>query len=643
MTGMTAGDPQAATSRKSERLLNLLIMLLVQRHYVSKERIREILYADSSRDAFEKMFERDKEELRSLGVPIEVGSIDPLFDDEPGYRVKPDEFALPDIRLTADEAAVVGLATRVWEHARLAEATTDAVRKLTAAGLEVDVSALDIVEPRLSADEPAFDVFWDATQQRQEVEFEYQRPGHPERDRPLLRHLQPWGVVRHAGRWYVVGLDTDRDEERVFRLSRVVGDARRVGAAASYDIPDGVDLRETTRRLAPPPSVVEATLLRAQGRGRDAAPGRRERRGRRARARHATARGTGWRSGGTGWPRRSSRSVADVVVESPAEPARRDRVAAAGDRGGGVDARASRKSAASGAKDQVARLLTLVPYLHSHPQVRLDETAAAVGSTPEQVVKDLGVLFMCGLPGGFPDDLIDVDLEALEDPDGGGPRPEGLIRVSNADYLARPLRLSPTEASAIIVALRALRGSAGEETREVVDRALAKLEAAAAAQTGGTPLVEPGDDDDAALARLRVSLEGAVARRRQVRLTYYVPARDEESERVVDPRGVVTAAGVAYLDAWCHSAEAPRLFRLDRIHEATVLDSPVETAPEPPARPLRRAVPALPGDHPGHPVAAAPGALGRGVLPGGGGPARPRTAGSRWTCWSRTSGGCGGC
>ncbi len=245
-----------------------------------------------------------------------------------------------------------------------------------------------------------------------------------------------------------------------------------------------------------------------------------------------------------------------------------------------------RKPAAAGAKDQVARLLTLVPYLHSHPQVRLDETAAAVGSTPEQVVKDLGVLFMCGLPGGFPDDLIDVDLEALEDPDGGGPRPEGVIRVSNADYLARPLRLTPTEASAIIVALRALRGSAGEDTREVVDRALAKLEAAAAAQfkgqAGGAPLIEPGDDEDASLARLRARLEGAVERGRQVRLTYYVPARDEESERVVDPRGVVTSGGVAYLDAWCHSAEAPRLFRLDRIHEAAVLDSAVETAPEPP-------------------------------------------------------------
>jgi proteasome accessory factor B len=265
MAENTAG--QASTSRKSERLLNLLIMLLVQRHYVSKERIRTILYPDSRPDAFEKMFERDKEELRSLGVPIEVGSIDPLFDDEPGYRISPDDFALPDVRLTADEAAVVGLATRVWEHARLAEATTDAVRKLRAAGVEVDVSALDLVEPRLSADEPAFDVFWDATQARQEVEFDYQRPAVPGDGGPLTRHLQPWGVVRHAGRWYVLGFDTDRGEERVFRLSRVVGDARRVGSPGSYDIPDGLDLRETTRRLAPPVSVVEATLLLRKGAG----------------------------------------------------------------------------------------------------------------------------------------------------------------------------------------------------------------------------------------------------------------------------------------------------------------------------------------------------------------------------------------
>ncbi len=224
------------TVRKSERLLNLLIMLLVQRHYVPKERIRAILYPDSSDDAFEKMFERDKEELRSLGVPIEVGSMDAYFDDEPGYRIRPDEFALPDISLTADEAAVIGLATRVWQHARLAEATTEAVRKLTAAGVAVDVTALDIAEPRLSADEPSFDVFWEATQERTPVEFDYRRAG---ATRTTTRHLQPWGVVRYSGRWYVVGLDTDRGEERVFRLSRVQGEARKAGPPGSYDVPPG--------------------------------------------------------------------------------------------------------------------------------------------------------------------------------------------------------------------------------------------------------------------------------------------------------------------------------------------------------------------------------------------------------------------
>jgi proteasome accessory factor C len=222
------------------------------------------------------------------------------------------------------------------------------------------------------------------------------------------------------------------------------------------------------------------------------------------------------------------------------------------------------------ARDQVGRLLRLVPYLHGREQVPLEEAARVIGVAPEQLDADLRVLFMCGLPGGLPDDLIDVDLEALEG--------EGVVRISNADYLARPLRLTPTEATAIIVALRAMRPGAAGDTRAVVDRALAKLEAAAAE---GAPLVDPGEDAPRALA-LRATLEDAVRRRRQVRMTYYVPSRDEESERVVDPHAVVTHHGADYLDAWCHTAQAPRLFRLDRVHEATVLDSPVTTEPRTP-------------------------------------------------------------
>jgi len=249
---------------KSERLLNLLIMLLVQRHYVAKDRIRSILYADSTPDAFEKMFERDKEELRSLGVPIEVGHMDAYFDDEPGYRIRADQLALPDVELTADEAAVIGLATRVWEHARLAEATTEAVRKLTALGVPLDVSALEIAQPRLTAEEPSFDVFWEAVQERTAVQFAYRRPG---QDRSTTRHLQPWGVVRYSGRWYAVGLDTDRGEERVFRLSRVEGAARHTGRPGAFDVPPGTDVREIARRLAPAPTTTEVTVLVREGSG----------------------------------------------------------------------------------------------------------------------------------------------------------------------------------------------------------------------------------------------------------------------------------------------------------------------------------------------------------------------------------------
>jgi proteasome accessory factor B len=322
---------------KSERLLNLLIMLLVQRHYVAKDRIRSILYPDSTPDAFEKMFERDKEELRSLGVPIEVGNIDAYFDDEPGYRIRPDELALPDVELTADEAAVIGLATRVWEHARLAEATTEAVRKLTALGVPLDVSALEIAQPRLTADEPSFDVLWEAVQDRTAVEFAYRRPG---QDAPTTRHLQPWGVVRYSGRWYAVGLDTDRGEERVFRLSRVVGTARRKGRPGAFDVPPGTDVREIARRLAPAPTTTQVTVLVREGSGvalrRDALA---------ATGEDAVERGVAGPDRRTGWDRlvltRGPGVVdellgygADVYVEGPA--AVRDelvaRLAAARDR-----------------------------------------------------------------------------------------------------------------------------------------------------------------------------------------------------------------------------------------------------------------------------------------------------------------------
>ena len=244
---------------KSERLLNLLILLLVQRHYISKQKIRETVppYAEATDEAFERMFERDKDELRALGVPVEVASIDAFFD-EPGYRIRPDDFALPGIDLTADEAAVIGLATRVWQHAGLAAHTSDALAKLTAAGIDVDRSRLDLASPVVTVQDPQFDAFWEASLDRVRVKFDYQRSGSAE---VTTRTLEPWGVVSYSGRWYAVGRDADRGEERMFRLSRVRSAIKRVGKGGAYEIPPGTDLREITRRLGPAPNTHHGSVL----------------------------------------------------------------------------------------------------------------------------------------------------------------------------------------------------------------------------------------------------------------------------------------------------------------------------------------------------------------------------------------------
>lgn len=239
------------SARKSERLLNLLITLLVSRGYVTKRRLREVIpdyKAAPSEDAFERMFDRDKDDLRALGVPIDVGGHEALFEDDQGYRINRQAFELPELSFEADEAAVVGLAARVWQQAGLASATSDALMKLKAAGVEVDREALNVVQPQLAADEPSFEAFWEGVTTRRPVRFDYRSSTAAS---PATRHLQPWGIVSYRSRWYVVGHDVDRDDQRMFRLSRVVGKVSFAGAAGSFTVPEGTDVRALADRLAP--------------------------------------------------------------------------------------------------------------------------------------------------------------------------------------------------------------------------------------------------------------------------------------------------------------------------------------------------------------------------------------------------------
>lgn len=225
----------------------------------------------------------------------------------------------------------------------------------------------------------------------------------------------------------------------------------------------------------------------------------------------------------------------------------------------------------SGAQAQVGRLLALLPYLLGHPGARVDEVARLFDVAENQLVKDLNVLWFSGLPGLAMGDYIEVDMEAVEG--------EGVITVSNADYLARPLRLGTDEALALLVALRTLAALPGLPDRDAVDRAVVKLEQAAGAAAERSADVAVEVDVDA-LSEVTATMRTGLQEQRRLHLSYWVPGRDERTERDVDPMRLLLADGRAYLEGWCRQAEGVRLFRLDRVAAAELLDAPAEVPPE---------------------------------------------------------------
>jgi proteasome accessory factor C len=216
---------------------------------------------------------------------------------------------------------------------------------------------------------------------------------------------------------------------------------------------------------------------------------------------------------------------------------------------------------------QVRRLLSLVPYLREHDGARMTDVAEAFGISVETLRDDLNVLWMCGMPGLTPGDLIDIDMDAVET--------EGKIHLSNADYLPRPLRLSTDEALALVLALRTLREIAGPGRRDAVDRALVKLEAAAGHQPTERAEVSVAAGRDEVRARVTEGLQ----RGKRLDLVYDVASRAETTRRMVDPLRLFVLEGAGYLDAWCHLAQDLRTFRLDRMAAVEVTD--VDVVPHP--------------------------------------------------------------
>ena len=246
-------------ARRTERLVNLVICLLSTRQYLTAERIRSAVpgyeRADGSResdDAFKRMFERDKAELRDMGIPLETGR-NSYFDTDDGYRISRRDYELPPVEFEPAEAAAVGLAARLWQSATLGEPARAALIKLRAAGTDVQAGGTPGAVPQVDASDPSLPALIDAARLARPVRFDYLKAGSGTAQR---RTLEPWGVLSWRSRWYVAGFDRDRGEPRSFRLSRITGKVETFGTAGEFTRPDKANLLEMVAGRDPEASNV---------------------------------------------------------------------------------------------------------------------------------------------------------------------------------------------------------------------------------------------------------------------------------------------------------------------------------------------------------------------------------------------------
>ena len=237
-------------SRKSERLVNLTIALLATKRYLTKSEIfRTVDGYEGSPEAMERMFERDKDDLRSLGIAIELGSFDPLFEDEAGYRITPSSYKLDLGELDGTDIALLSIAASAWTGAALERESTSALIKLASMGLDSDSEALSLLAPRINGTNENFTVITDAIIRRSEIEFEYVSSDLTKQQ----RRIAPYSLRGQSGSWYLVGQDLEKNSLRTFRLDRIVSEVSASKKSNTYVVPDEIpnqgaeEVREVAR------------------------------------------------------------------------------------------------------------------------------------------------------------------------------------------------------------------------------------------------------------------------------------------------------------------------------------------------------------------------------------------------------------
>lgn len=222
-------------SRKTERLVNLTIALLATKRYLTKSEIfRTVDGYEGTPESKERMFERDKDDLRNLGIVIEVGTFDPLFEDESGYRIKPENYQFQLGELDSKDIALLSLAAEAWRGAALDSSALSALVKLHAIGIETDAEAVPDLAPSIISKDVNLAVAISGITSRTVISFTYLSEDLKEDSRAI----EPYAVASRYGHWYLFGMDLDRKDLRSFRLDRIQGAIATKGRAGSYEIPE---------------------------------------------------------------------------------------------------------------------------------------------------------------------------------------------------------------------------------------------------------------------------------------------------------------------------------------------------------------------------------------------------------------------
>ncbi|MGN5733359.1 helix-turn-helix transcriptional regulator [Arthrobacter psychrochitiniphilus] len=557
----------------TERLLNLVIALLGTNRGYSKSYIRSHVngYAGEGATAaqeskvgvaFERMFERDKNQLAALGIRVSAtNSYDNELEEQYLYRIDPKDYQVPQLRLDEPAMNLLAIAANLWSEATFGAAAQSALRKIATRTGTSWYEDETTVSSRVRTAEPAFEPLWDALRQQKLVSFDYRRSGAEE---GTTRTVQPWGLGNKYGQWYLAGFDVDKGQERNYRLSRFTSEVK-VHTGQSFDRPTAFFISTVLERLgtgdpysaqvAVPDGAAHSLRSRLGTVVLDtpARPGwqvlRVEYREPELMADDVAALGAqahvvapaGLREAVAGKLRRAADAAAKGLVAgaSAAAPIHWDKPLKLG--------KAKRRDT----PDRLLRLLSLVPYLVANPGVSVAEVVAEFAITEKQFQRDLDTLNVSGKPGYFHGDLMDATTEA------------GQVFIRDAETLASPLRLSHEEACSVLVGLHALTAvpGRGEAALAQATEALRNVagEDAWLADAVGLELVLGPEMGHLA------ALQQAINDSRSCAIRYLVGSRDELSERIIEPLRLFSMDSAWYVRAWCQQAQDLRSFRVDRI------------------------------------------------------------------------------